>query len=205
MCTTLPASITSSYHLHVDLAPDSFLPQCLISVATDESAVQIMVSVAEKNQRPDIPQEAEKLPGGTFEGWDTYVGLIQRCWGPTPAERPTFEAIINDLRGLLTESASQTRQRRLTDPLSPGAAGNSGGELPQRSGAAAGFLCLTGLPALPMQMSGFRCEDSDVRINQVGALMLTCPAWPLCVTLHRVCDRLQRDGSRAPQGLLTAV
>ena len=118
---------------------------------TDELALQIMVSVAEKNQRPDIPQEAEKLPGGTFEGWDTYVGLIQRCWGPTPAERPSFEAIISDLRGLLTESASQTRQRRLTDPLST-AAGSPVGPLPQRSGATAGFPRQDPLLALLMQM-----------------------------------------------------
>ncbi len=83
-------------------------------------AVQIMVSVAEKNQRPDIPAEPEKLPGGTFGGWDAYVALIQRCWAGELAERPTFEAIINTMRELLTASASQTRQRRLTDPTSPG-------------------------------------------------------------------------------------
>ena len=89
-------------------------------------AAQIMVSVAEKNQRPDIPGEPEKLPGGTFEGWDMYVSLIQRCWGGEAGERPTFEGIINDLRELLTASASQTRQRRLTDPLTSG----TGGEHP---------------------------------------------------------------------------
>ena len=84
-----------------------------------------MVSVAEKNQRPDIPAEPEKLPGGTFGDWDAYVALIQRCWAGELAERPTFEAIINTLRELLTASASQTRQRRLTDPTSPGVDGTS--------------------------------------------------------------------------------
>ena len=137
MCTSSPASVTVSQH--ATWIPDALLPQGVLSVPVDDFALQIMVSVAEKNQRPDIPQEAEKLPGGSFEGWDAYVGLIQRCWGPTPAERPSFEAIINDLRGLLTESASQTRQRRLTDPLSAGA-GNSGVDLPQRSGATAAYL-----------------------------------------------------------------
>lgn len=137
MCMTSPVSVTVSHHL--TWTSDACLPQGVLSAALDEFALQIMVSVAEKNQRPDIPQEAEKLPGGTFEGWYTYVRLIQRCWGPAPAERPSFEAIINDLRGLLTESASQTRQRRLTmDPLSA-AAGNSASELPRRSGATAGF------------------------------------------------------------------
>jgi len=86
-------------------------------------AAQIMVSVAEKNQRPDIPGEPDKLPGGTFEGWDTYVSLIQRCWGGEAGVRPTFEVIISDLRELLTASASQTRQRRLTDPLNSGTGG----------------------------------------------------------------------------------
>ena len=89
-------------------------------------AVQIMVSVAEKNQRPDIPGEPDKLLGGTFEGWDTYVSLIQRCWEGEAGERPTFESIINDLRELLTASASETRQRRLTDPPNLG----TGGEQP---------------------------------------------------------------------------
>ena len=98
------------------------------------SAMQIMVSVAEKNQRPDIPAEPDKLPGGTFEGWAVYVALIQRCWTMEPGERPTFGAIINDLRELLTESASQTRQRRLTDPQSSVQPAASG-ELRQRSGA----------------------------------------------------------------------
>ena len=78
-------------------------------------AVQIMVSVAEKKQRPDIPAEPEKLPGGTFGGWDSYVELIQRCWAGELGERPSFEAIINVLRELLTAAASQTRQRRMTD------------------------------------------------------------------------------------------
>ena len=143
-CTTPPASVIASHHL--TWASDASLPQGALPVPADGFALQIMVSVAEKNQRPDIPKEAEKLPGGTFEGWEAYVGLIQRCWGPKPAERPSFEAIINDLRGLLTESASQTRQRRLTtDPLSA-AAGNPSGELPHRSGAIAGFALSQCLP-----------------------------------------------------------
>ena len=82
-----------------------------------------MVSVVEKGQRPDIPAEPEKSPGGTFEGWGAYVTLIQRCWGGEPLERPSFEAIIIVLRELLTASASQTRQRRMTDPISPGTGG----------------------------------------------------------------------------------
>ena len=86
-------------------------------------SVQIMVSVAEKDQRPDIPAEPQSLPGGTFGGWDAYVALIQRCWHGELGERPSFEAIINVLRELLTASASQTRQRRLTDPSTPGTDG----------------------------------------------------------------------------------
>ncbi len=119
-----------------------------------------MVSVAEKNQRPDIPAEPEKLPGGTFGDWDAYVALIQRCWAGDLAERPTFEAIINTLRELLTASASQTRQRRLTDPTSPGVDGTSspGGFRPKtaedstspgKSPSVAASCPFTGLPECP--------------------------------------------------------
>jgi hypothetical protein len=82
------------------------------------SCAQIMVSVSEKDLRPDLPEDPESLPGGTFDGWDTYVDLIRRCWATDPAERPTFEAIIATQRELLTQ-ATLSRQRRLTTEASP--------------------------------------------------------------------------------------
>ncbi len=72
-----------------------------------------MVSVAEKGLRPDIPQQPQ---GGAFQGWPAYVDLIERCWAADPAQRPTFEGAITDLRELLTETATLSRQRRLEAP-----------------------------------------------------------------------------------------
>ncbi len=76
---------------------------------------QIMVSVSEKGQRPDIPAQPQ---GGTFEGWAAYVDLIERCWAADPAQRPSFEGAITDLRELLTETAMLSRQRRIEAPIS---------------------------------------------------------------------------------------
>ena len=76
---------------------------------------QIMVSVSEKGQRPDIPAQPQ---GGTFEGWAAYVDLIERCWAADPAQRPSFEGAITDLRELLTETATLSRQRRIEAPIS---------------------------------------------------------------------------------------
>ena len=77
------------------------------------SVQQIMVSVAEKGQRPDMPQQPQ---GGAFQGWPAYVDLIERCWAADPVHRPTFEGAITDLRELLTETATLSRQRRLEAP-----------------------------------------------------------------------------------------
>lgn len=73
---------------------------------------QIMVSVSEKQLRPDMPAEPR---GGAFEGWAAYTDLIQRCWAHDPVQRPTFEGVIATLRELLTETATLSRQRRLTE------------------------------------------------------------------------------------------
>lgn len=50
--------------------------------------------------RLKIPAK-EELPGPDtqrFAGLDDYVGLLQRCWAQDPAERPTFEDCIHELR-----------------------------------------------------------------------------------------------------------
>lgn len=80
------------------------------------SHAQIMVSVSERQMRPDIPGDPEQLQGGTFDGWDAYTGLLQRCWAQEPAARPTFDIVIAELRELLSESASLSRQRRMSEP-----------------------------------------------------------------------------------------
>ena len=51
--------------------------------------------------RPDIPAEAEALPGGGFAGLGEYVDLMRACWAQDAAARPDFETIIGRLRRLL--------------------------------------------------------------------------------------------------------
>ena len=59
-------------------------------------AWQVTKSVIEGQRLPFPPPE--QLPGGTFEGLEGYCALIERCWAQDPAQRPTFAAIVNDLR-----------------------------------------------------------------------------------------------------------
>ena len=44
------------------------------------------------------PLASVQLPGGTFNGYDAYVALMQRCWAEDPAERPTFEQASRAIR-----------------------------------------------------------------------------------------------------------
>jgi hypothetical protein len=64
---------------------------------------QIVVALLNRKERPEIPAVAAKLPGGTFDGMERYIQLIQRAWAENADERPTFEAIIADLRSLLED------------------------------------------------------------------------------------------------------
>ena len=65
--------------------------------------LKIMVAIAEKKRRPNIPPESE-LPGGTFSGLPAYLDLMQACWHADPQERPAFESCINTLRSLFEEA-----------------------------------------------------------------------------------------------------
>ena len=67
--------------------------------------LQIMVAIAEKQRRPEVPP-AEELPGDSFSGLEDYVALMDACWTDQPIDRPTFESAIISLRGLLEKSIS---------------------------------------------------------------------------------------------------
>lgn len=41
---------------------------------------------------------AEELPAGAFPGWAQYLELMEACWQRDPAERPSFDAIVQQLR-----------------------------------------------------------------------------------------------------------
>ena len=49
-----------------------------------------------RGKRPEFPQNAEDV-GLTVEMW----GLIQRCWHPDPAERPTIDDVVREWEGFL--------------------------------------------------------------------------------------------------------
>ncbi len=49
--------------------------------------------------RPLAPTpEQLQTRGGSFEGLDAYVQLMQRCWAHDPAGRPSFQDIAAELR-----------------------------------------------------------------------------------------------------------
>ncbi|EFN55433.1 hypothetical protein CHLNCDRAFT_31062 [Chlorella variabilis] len=63
--------------------------------------------------RLKIPAK-EELPGPDtqrFAGLDDYVGLLQRCWAQDPAERPTFEDCIHELRKMLELQAKSSMEK----------------------------------------------------------------------------------------------
>jgi serine/threonine protein kinase len=59
-----------------------------------------IVGCVSRGQRLNIP-EASALPGPASGEWSQlqlYTSLIERCWAQDPAERPTFEQIMNELQ-----------------------------------------------------------------------------------------------------------
>eukprot|EP00884_Botryococcus_braunii_P018261 jgi/Botrbrau1/5118/Bobra.0128s0026.1 len=67
----------------------------------DMGTFQIIVAIAERRQRPEIPANPASTPGGSFSGISEYIALIKRCWAEDPRQRPLFDQVIGDLRQLL--------------------------------------------------------------------------------------------------------
>ena len=85
-------------------------------------SAQIMCAISEKGERPEVPSEAPgALLGGTFPGFPAYCALMRRCWAEDPAERPSFEAVIAELRSMLADSNAHARRAsgERTDKPSP--------------------------------------------------------------------------------------
>lgn len=62
-----------------------------------------IVSLVIGGGRLEVPPR-DQLPGvdtQSFAGLDAYAALMRRCWSQFPLDRPTFEAIIQELRALL--------------------------------------------------------------------------------------------------------
>eukprot|EP00204_Picochlorum_oklahomense_P000061 CAMPEP_0118799260 /NCGR_PEP_ID=MMETSP1161-20130426/1539_1 /TAXON_ID=249345 /ORGANISM="Picochlorum oklahomensis, Strain CCMP2329" /LENGTH=1158 /DNA_ID=CAMNT_0006726935 /DNA_START=401 /DNA_END=3877 /DNA_ORIENTATION=+ len=49
-----------------------------------------------------IPEQAE-LPAGPLSCYDEYVALIKQCWALDPAQRPTMDGIVQQLRSMLSD------------------------------------------------------------------------------------------------------
>lgn len=56
--------------------------------------------------RPDLSPQAQ-LPGREFGGLEDYQGLIRRCWSEVPAQRPNFQEIVQELRGMLDQESGR--------------------------------------------------------------------------------------------------
>ncbi len=63
---------------------------------------QIILTVAEKGGRPEIPEPSSpSLQGGDFPGYADYVSLMKACWAQNPKDRPGFDQIIAMLRKIV--------------------------------------------------------------------------------------------------------
>ncbi|KAL4443708.1 hypothetical protein ABPG75_011445 [Micractinium tetrahymenae] len=68
-----------------------------------------LATLVVNGRRPDIPPR-DQLPGADtpdFQGLDAYLALLQCCWASDPAERPTFQHIVHELRALLDQTAAE--------------------------------------------------------------------------------------------------
>jgi hypothetical protein len=81
--------------------------------------------VVTEGGRLEVPDRSE-LPGPdtmTFDGLETYVALMRRCWAQRPEDRPAFQEIISDLRELLSATLAKTGRGVALHPTQPSWAG----------------------------------------------------------------------------------
>ena len=84
---------TSPVPLSAPLSPqDSNLPPHPPSSPYSPFPAQIMMSVAERGERPEVPDAYSRgVMGGAFAGIEGYVRLMRACWEQDPAQRPGFD------------------------------------------------------------------------------------------------------------------
>eukprot|EP00884_Botryococcus_braunii_P005423 jgi/Botrbrau1/14882/Bobra.0248s0001.1 len=96
----------------------------------DMKAPQIVVALLNRKERPEVPEDPSRLPGGTFVGMDKYIQHIQRAWAERPEDRPSFESSITELRSLL----DQCKAARIADRQSQVAAQQPNAQEPRETG-----------------------------------------------------------------------
>ena len=68
-----------------------------VAYATRWACAQVVIAVVDRGLRPEIPA-ASALPTAPLRQHSAYVALMRRCWATDPAQRPTFDAVISELR-----------------------------------------------------------------------------------------------------------
>ena len=146
--------------------------------------MQVVIIVVEQKKRPVVPEE-EDMPTPPPTCWTRYRDLMERCWASDPADRPTFEVVINDLRwvhccrySLLQIASSPTCSSSLLTGqdralLSPA----------QRTPC---MQCKVALKAL----------DHTARVTELPPLSVPKCCHAYCCTLRHNCDR--RASSTSP-------
>lgn len=54
-----------------------------------------------RNERPAIPEDLHKLPGGFSPVAADYIKLMTRCWDVDPFERPSYSEVVQELGQML--------------------------------------------------------------------------------------------------------
>ncbi|KAK9820960.1 hypothetical protein WJX81_007609 [Elliptochloris bilobata] len=80
-----------------------------------EGPWQVVIAVVDRGLRPEVPPESA-LPTPPLRQHGAYIALMRRCWATDPAQRPAFDAVICDLRGIVdAEVLAQEQDRRGAD------------------------------------------------------------------------------------------
>jgi len=78
-----------------------------------------VVTLVTEGGRLEVPSRHD-LPGPDtidFEGLDTYVALMRRCWAHNPNDRPCFQEIISELRELLSQTLARAGRVPVAYPV----------------------------------------------------------------------------------------
>ena len=59
---------------------------------------QVIFSAVSHNSRPDMPEDDGDLPGNPGKTLGLYKALMERCWAPSAAARPTFQKIVAEIQ-----------------------------------------------------------------------------------------------------------
>ena len=125
------------------LAVDNLMRFC-------DACIQIVLTVVEKHERPNI--DWDHLPGDkpASNNMADYAALMQKCWAQTPAARPTFEHINENLRSAELLILCMLFMTTVPIPALPG-----------HCNADTTLITCLGEPGLAHRMSLYQVDTSD--------------------------------------------